>query len=211
MRRSGLEIGAHHVTLVTIMSRECPKLKSAVAALAAIVMFSLPLVNVLAAQEADLHDEPALLEALAQADSAESRRLERQLHALWSKSGSPAMDLLLNRGRDALAASDTRAAIEHLTALTDHAPDFAEGWLARASAYFAADLYGPALADLQRALQLNPNNFNAITGLGAILEAFGDPVGAYAAYQRVQTIHPHHEEAGRAIERLKADVEGKAL
>ena len=60
-----------------------------------------------------------------------------------------------------------RAAIEHLTALTDHAPDFAEGWHARATAYFRAVLLGPAMDDLQRALVLNPDNFDAVFGLGA--------------------------------------------
>jgi tetratricopeptide (TPR) repeat protein len=208
---TGLEIGAHHVTLVNIMSFEYPNLKHTVAAIAAIVMFSLPLAGGLAAQEADLNDENALLVALAQADTAEAKRLERQLLALWRKSGSPSMDLLLKRGRDALDASDIPAAIQHLTALTDHAPDFAEGWHMRASAYFEAGLYGPALADLERALQLNPYNYNAIIGLGAIFETFGDPVRAYEAYLRAQAIHPRHEEVGKALARLKSEVEGKAL
>lgn len=197
------------------MNFEHPNLKRIVAAIAAIVMFSIPLAFSLPmpslAQEADLNDEVALLEALAQADPPEARRLERQLRALWSKSGSAAMDLLLKRGRDAFEASDTRAAIEHLTALTDHAPDFAEGWHARALAYFEAGMFGPALADLERALSLNPNNYNAIIGLGTMFETFGDPVRAYEAYLRAQAVHPHHEEIGKALERLKPEIEGKAL
>ena len=211
MRHPGLEIAAHRVTLTIIMSFEYPNLKLTVAALAAIVVFSLLLPGNLAAQEPDLNDESALLSALAEADAPQALRLERQLLALWSKSGSASMDMLLKRGRDALEASDTRAAIEHLTALTDHAPDFAEGWHARASAYFEAGLYGPALADLERALLLNPNNYNAIIGLGAMFETFDDPERAYEAYQRAQAIHPHHEEVGKALERLKPEVEGKTL
>ena len=193
------------------MSFEHPNLKRIVAAIAAIVMFSLPLPAILAAQEADITDETALLEALAQAEPTEAKRLERQLLALWGKSGSAAMDLLLKRGRDALKESDTRAAIEHLTALTDHAPDFAEGWYARATAYFEAGLYGPALSDLEHALHLNPNNYNAIIGLAAMFETFGDPERAYEAYQRAQAIHPNNEEVGKALERLAPEVEGQTL
>jgi len=211
VRHPSLEIGAHHVTLTNIMCFEYPNLKRTVAAIAAIVMFSLFLPGFLAAQEPDLDDESALLSALAESDAPQALRLERQLRALWSKSGSASMDLLLKRGRDALEASDPGAAIEHLTALTDHAPDFAEGWHARASAYFEAGLYGPALADLERALLLNPNNYNAIIGLGAMFETFGDPERAYEAYLRAQAIHPHHEEVGKALKRLKSEVEGKAL
>ncbi len=156
-------------------------------------------------------DEAALLEALAQSDPGEAVRLDRELQALWSRSGSAAMDLLLKRGREAQEAGDLRQAIEHLTALTDHAPDFAEGWHARASAYFEAGLYGPALADLEMALRLNPNNYNAIFGLAALLEQFHDPGRAFEAYRRAQAIHPHHEEVTKALERLKPEIEGKSL
>ncbi|MEX0283690.1 MAG: tetratricopeptide repeat protein [Paracoccaceae bacterium] len=181
--------------------------KHIAAATSVVVMFSLPAFS----QEADLRDESALLERLARADAREAIHLDRQLRRLWSQSGSPAMDLLLERGREAMEEDDTRTAIEHLTALTDHAPEFAEGWHARASAYFSAELYGPALLDLERALALNPNNYNAIYGLGAMLETFGDKKRAYEAYSRVLAIHPHHEEVTKAMERLQPDVEGEAL
>ena len=211
MRSIGLEIGAHRVTLFNIMIFDFSNLKRIVAAVAVIVVFSSISPLTLAAQEADLNDETALLEALAMADPAQAKPLERQLLALWGKSGSPAMDLLLKRGRDALEKSDPHAAIEHLTALTDHAPEFAEGWYVRASAYFDAGLYGPALADLERALSLNPNNYNAMIGLAAILETFNDPKRAFEAYQRAQAIHPNNEEVGKALARLKSEIEGEAL
>lgn len=161
---------------------------------------------------ADLADEGALLSALAGAASAaEAKRYDRQLQALWSRSGSAAMDLLLKRGREAIEIEKTRAAIEHLTALTDHAPDFAEGFHARASAYFHAELFGPAVADLERSLALNPSNYNAIYGLGAILETFGDKARAFAAYQRALALHPYHEDATEGVKRLKPKIEGRAL
>ena len=121
------------------------------------------------------------------------------------------MDLLFRRGREAMEQQDLQAAIEHFTALTDHAPDFAEGWHARATAYFHADLYGPAVADLERALALNPNNYRAIFGLGTILETFGDEKRAYEAYLRAKAIHPHFEDVTDALDRLRTGVEGQTL
>lgn len=206
-----LVFNASSATLNSIMNFEYPNLKHTVAAIAAIVMFSLLLPLQTLAQEADLNDESALLEALSQSEPAEAKRLDRQLQALWRKSGSATMDLLLKRGREALEADNTRAAIEHLTALTDHAPDFAEGWYARATAYFEAGLMGPALSDLEYALNLNPNNYNAIMGLGAIFETYERPEQAYEAYLLVLAIHPHHEEVGKALARLKPQIEGEAL
>lgn len=193
------------------MSIQRDNLKGIVAAIAVSVAFCLPVAAQTDGAAADPAGESAILKALADAGPADAVRLDRELQALWSKSGSAAMDLLLRRGREALKQGDTAAAIEHLTALTDHAPDFAEGWHLRASAYFEAGLYGPALADLERALALNPNNYNAIFGLGTILETFGDPDRAYQAYSRARALHPHHEDVTKALERLRPLVEGKEL
>ncbi|MEE4186926.1 MAG: tetratricopeptide repeat protein, partial [Roseobacter sp.] len=126
-------------------------------------------------------------------------------------SGSAAMDLLLKRGRDALEEEDNERAIEHLSALTDHAPDFAEGWHLRATAFYRAGLYGPALDDLERALALNPNNFNAIFGLAVMMQEFGDLARAAEAYDRVLALHPHHEQAKEAKERLAGQGIGQTL
>ncbi len=178
-------------------------LKPIVAALAVTVTFSLPL----QAQE----NADALLDQLRAAPESEASRIEREIDLMWSRSGSAAMDLLLKRGRDALKAENAQAAIEHLTALTDHAPDFAEGWHARATAYYTAGLYGPALADLQRALTLNPNNFNALFGLGVMFQEFDDLERAEQAFRRVLDLHPHHENAKTALEQLKRSGIGRTL
>ncbi|MCG7624570.1 tetratricopeptide repeat protein [Epibacterium sp. Ofav1-8] len=196
------------------MGRTCANLKAIVAAISLAVIPSLP--TAISAQEAaavNLSDlgEGDLLTRLQEADPADAAALDRELQALWSRSGSPAMDLLLRRGRDAMARGEWRLAIEHLTALTDHAPEFAEGWSERARAFFNAERFGPAVADLERALALNPNDYNAIFGLGQVFEYFGDPDRAYDAYQRAKAIHPHHEEVTKALDRLSAEVEGRAL
>lgn len=206
---SGLDICAPDVTLIFTMV-DCKIIhKHAVAATIAVtVAFS---TFGVAAQEADLRDSEALLDRLATATPEEAAKWERQLQALWSQSGSASMDLLLTRGRDALEAGDTEAAIEHLTALTDHAPDFAEGWYARATVYFIADLYGPALADLERALALNPQNYEALIGLAVMLEQFGAPDLALDALHMVEEIHPNHERLSELLALLEAQVGGEEL
>jgi tetratricopeptide (TPR) repeat protein len=126
----------------------------------------------------------------------------------WSKSGSPSMDLLLKRGEEALDMGDIPAAIGHLTALTDHAPDFAAGFQARADAYYAAGQFGPAVADLGRALELEPRQFQALTQMGAMLEEMGHDDRALAAYRQSLTIHPHQQEAIDGVARLERKALG---
>ena len=126
----------------------------------------------------------------------------------WSKSGSAAMDLLLQRGEKALDEGDAQAAIGHLTALTDHAPDFAAGFHARAAAYATLGQTGPALQDLAQTLQLEPRHFPALTQLAILLEETGDTDRALAAFRQSLAIHPHQQEAIDGVARLERRQQG---
>ena len=152
-----------------------------------------------------------MLGALRGAEPAEATRLTREIERQWAQAGSTSLDMLLRRGREAMEQEQVDVAIEHLTAVTDHAPDFAEGWHARATAYYMKGLYGPALDDLQRALILNPDNYNAIFGLGVMLQEFGDFIRARKAFAQVLDLHPNHENATKAMEQLKAKGIGREL
>lgn len=160
------------------------------------------------ADQAKLDD---LFDRLKGADAAHAGRIEREIWNEWSKSGSAAMDLLLQRGRDAMTEGDNEAAIEHLTALVDHAPDFAEGWNARATAYYNAGLYGPSVADIAETLKRNPRHFGALAGLGAIYEELGNSQKALEVYRAAVAIHPNLQGVTEAIKRLEAEVAGTDL
>jgi len=160
------------------------------------------------------HAEPSvdeLLDSLQAASPEEAHRLDRQIMARWSRSGSASMDLLLRRGREALEEEEIGTAIEHFTALTDHAPDFAEGWHGLARAYFEAELYGPTLDALGQVLALNPDHYPALFGLGVMFQQFDDTARAEAAFQQVLSLNPHHEQAKQALEALKVEGIGHSL
>jgi tetratricopeptide (TPR) repeat protein len=163
------------------------------------------------AQALDTAKLDDLFTRLKAAGEGEAGRIEREIWIEWSKSGSPAMDLLLQRGRDAMAVGENDVAIEHFTAVIDHSPEFAEGWNARATAYFNAGEFGPAVADIAHVLSLNPRHFGALSGLGTILEASGDPERAIEVYKAALALHPHLEGVTEAIERLETEAEGQEL
>lgn len=153
----------------------------------------------------------ALFSRLAAADAGQSVAIEADIWRAWSRSGSPAFDLLLERGRKAMEQGDTAAAIEHLTALTDQAPDFAEGWNALATAYYQAGDFGPSIEDIQHTLALNPRHFGALAGFGTILEELGKPRQALAVYRAALAIHPHLQAVLDAVQRLEAAAAGQEL
>jgi tetratricopeptide (TPR) repeat protein len=180
------------------------RLKSAVAAFVIFGVLSLP-----AVAQSEKLDE--LFDQLGRVESSEADQIENRIVAEWSKSGSASMDLLLERGRDALEADDTITAIEHFTALIDHAPDFAEGYNARAMAYYRINRYGPAIDDIRQVLQRNPRHFGALGGLALILQELGFEEDALEAWRAVVDLNPHAEGAKDAIGVLEREVEGTSL
>lgn len=162
-----------------------------------------------AAQSETPDDMDALFVQLQ--DEATWPNAESDILRAWSRSGSASMDLLLQRGEAALDAGDLDAAIGHLTALTDHAPGFATGWQARATAYYMSGLYGPAAADLAQAVALEPRQFVALTQLGTMLEEIGDQPRALVAYRELLKIHPFQQEALDGVARLEKELDGSAI
>ncbi len=174
------------------------------AASLAVVVFSLPVRG----QESRLDD---LFVQLGQVAPAEARRIAAEIELEWSRSGSAAMDLLLRRGEDAFEAGDLAMAVEHLSAAIDHAPDFAEAWHLRSVAFFHQERYGLALHDIERVLALEPRHFNALYGLGVLLDKIDQPALAREALLRAHAIHPHHEEVGTTLEQVSRKLGGATL
>lgn len=186
------------------MRWNAPSLKRAVTAF----LLGLALQGPVLADDAELE---ALFEGLKTAEPAQAGQIENRIMEIWSQSGSESMDLLLDRGREALSEGDTTLAIRHFTALIDHAPDFAEGYNARATAHFQTGRYGLSLEDIRQTLTLNPRHFGAMSGLALILEELGQPEDALAAWREVERLNPNREGLNEAITRLERQVDGETL
>ena len=155
------------------------------------------------ADEAELD---ALFERLQQDVLPEHEEIESKIWKIWSSSGSDSIDLLLSRGRKALDDEDLVAAIEHFTAVIDHAPDFAEGYNMRATAYYLSGMIGPSLADVEITLALNPRHYGALSGLGTMLVEMGREKEALKAYRAAQALNPHRKDVIEAVATLQARV-----
>lgn len=161
-----------------------------------------------AARLREREDLDLLFQELAQPDGETWARAETDILRIWSRSGSASIDLLVKRGEAALDAGDFPAAIGHLTALTDHAPDYANGWYLLGVAYYLGGNTGPALADLARVLSLEPRHFAALTQLGVMLEELGQDERALEAYRASLKLHPHQQDAADAVTRLQEKNKG---
>jgi tetratricopeptide (TPR) repeat protein len=186
------------------MGTQTHRFKCIVTALWLLVGFSVPAT----AQDISLDE---LYQQLAQSDAENYTLIEQQIVTAWGKSGSPAMDLLMRRGDDAMEEGAFDAAVDHFSALVDHAPGFSEGYYGRASAYYFLGKAGPALEDLRQVLAMNPRHFEAMRGLAIIMEELGRPDDALEIYQMILAIHPQSGPANEGTTRLKLQLEGQSL
>jgi len=152
-----------------------------------------------------------LFERLLAVSAEDAPSIETKIVSEWSKSGSAAMDYLLRRAQDDFQKEDWTGALIHLTALTDHAPEFAEGWHAKSLAHFRLDQIGLALDGLERALALEPRHFNAMAGVMAIMEQTNLDTKALDMARLIKAIHPHFEDISQVITRLEGKTQGAAL
>ena len=180
------------------------RFKCVVAALSIAIGVSAPVY----AQDAGIDQ---LYQDLAESDESTASRIAGQIVTEWEKSGSPAMDLLLRRGTEALEDGQAEVAVDHFSALVDHAPMFAQGYYGRASSYFLLGQTGPALDDLRQVLALNPRHFEAMAGLAVIMEELGRDQDALEIYRMILDIHPQLVPALDAVDRLEQSLEGQAL
>ena len=158
------------------------------------------------------HPLDALFAQLHAAGSPEEAKpLEDQILALFLSSGSPSVDLLMTRAAAAEAADDKDTARRLVDAVTDISPNYAEGWHRRGLLQSGAGDDESAMVSLQKAIALNPRQFQAMEQLGEMLEDYGDKPSALKMYRRSQALDPQLEGLQRHIDALSRAVEGQGI
>lgn len=153
-----------------------------------------------------------LVPKLAKAGSAESAKpIEDQLLNLFAQSGSPSVDLLMTRAGAALQAGNADTAHELVRDVTEIAPNYAEGWRHLGELAQAANDDTGAIAAYQRAITLNPHEFQACAELAGILADYGDKKQALQYFRKAQAIDPWFQGVNDAVIKLAREVEGEKI
>lgn len=149
---------------------------------------------------------------LARAESPdEAKPIEDKIETAFRQSGSPSVDLLMTRAKEAVSAADTRTAATIIGSVTKLAPHYAEGWRLRATLEAAGGNDGAAMISLQRAVTINPRHFSAMADLAGMLEDYGDKKAALTLYRKVLALYPRHEAANDRVRALEREVEGQGI
>lgn len=152
----------------------------------------------------------ALFTQLEQApDATAASPVEQEILAHWADSGSPTVNILLERADAAVAAGETELAQGFLDQASALAPDYAEPWTRRAGLAYRAEDYAGAIAAIQETLKREPRHFVAMTDLGHIYEGLGQDRAALEAFRAALAVHPHYDPALQGVRRLEPRVDGR--
>src|SRR3954453_946730 len=153
-----------------------------------------------------------LFEALKVAPDADSAKLvEGRIWALWLASGSDTTDLLMSRVKTAMDGKDNKLAIQLLDTVIEMRPDYIEAWNRRATLHFAEKDYGKSVADIRQERAGEPRHFGALSGLGFIMQEFGEEKLALEAFRRALAVNPHLQKIPDFGKTLTEKVEGRDI
>jgi hypothetical protein len=172
-----------------------------------------------AAPQPDLNDPAGrkkvlddLFERLGKAgDDREAKFLTAAIERVWLRSGSDTADLLMSRAGEAMQSKDWTLTQQVLDKVVAILPDWAEGWNKRATARFSADDYSGAMEDIAHTLALEPRHFDALAGLGFILQKMDMNKRALQAFKKALDVNPRQDELRKIVEKLSIDVDGRDI
>jgi len=143
----------------------------------------------------DARAVPTLIHALAHDDPTLVHLVEQALWQIWCRSGDPETDRLLEKGTDAMGQQALDRAVELFSQVIARAPNFAEGYNKRATAYYLQGDFERSIADCERTLELNPHHFACLCGQGLCHLALRQFRRADACFRRSLKLHPRLEPA----------------
>ena len=144
-------------------------------------------------------------------DAASAKQVESRIWALWVASGSDTANLLMTRVKTAIEANDLNLAVQLLDAVVKIKPDYIEAWNRRATIHYMRKEFSESLQDIRQVLIREPRHFGALSGLGMILQEFGDEKRALEAFRRALEIHPNLQKIPDMVKTLSEKVEGRDI
>lgn len=153
-----------------------------------------------------------LFEQLAETESVvDAEFIQNLILETWAVSKSPTATLLYHRGLETLVDGDEELALELFSAVTEIAPNFAEGWFQLGALHFDLEAHDVAIHEFERALRIEPRHFGALLGLAALFEVYGNGRGALEALRRLRVLNPNFEGLDDRIEALEVLVQGRGI
>ncbi len=144
-------------------------------------------------------------------DERLAMQLQQEIWTVWLHSDDPELADLMRGGRVLMLHGNHAGAVRVFSRLIELAPDFAEAWNKRATVFYLMGRLDDSIADCMRVLELEPRHFGALSGLGLIHTALGDPETALYWFREALKQNPHMPAIRERADDLANEVEGEPI
>lgn len=163
------------------------------------------------AERGTMADVPVLVQALRDPDEQTRELAEKALWEVFLRSGDAQADQLTREGMRRMGEGDLEQAVELFSKAIARAPNYAEGYNKRATAYYLMGKFPESLEDCERTLALNRWHFGALSGAGLVSIGLNQPRKALEYFERALAVHPHLDGARRNAEMVREYLRRNAL
>jgi tetratricopeptide (TPR) repeat protein len=157
---------------------------------------------------ADQHDSrlPALFDELKTTQSEQqAQQIQIRIWDIWAEHTDPEINEKMFFAMDEMGGNQLNLALTSFTEIIELDPEFAEAWNMRATTHFLLGNYRQSLADIMKTLELEPNHFGALSGLGMVyveLDQFFDARNALLRALEINPFLPGAESNLQALDRF---------
>ena len=134
---------------------------------------------------------PEFFKQLKTADDAMAAGvIEIKIWEIWNEHSDPEIGKLMFFALDELNGNQYELALQSFTAIINRTPDFSEAGNMRATTHFLLGNYQESEADIMQTLELEPNHFGALSGLGQVYVEMDQYYDARNALLRALQVNP---------------------
>lgn len=141
----------------------------------------------------------------------EAQRIAASIERLWLRSQSDTANLLMQRAMAMAQAQQYPLALSLFDKLVALEPNWAEAWNQRAMAKFLSGDMDGAMADINKAIKLEPRHFGALEGMGMILQQAGLKTSALEIFKKALEIYPLAPDLQNLIGKLTLEAGGQDI
>lgn len=142
---------------------------------------------------------------------AEADVIVAEIWQVWTRSGRPDVDRILNEGIGYMALRQFGPAHDRFSEAIEAAPDFAEAWNKRATVLYLMNEHDRSLADIEKVMTLEPRHFGALAGRAMIHAHAGRWKEALTAFREALAANPFLNERETVLPDLERRVDGERL
>ncbi len=139
-------------------------------------------------------------------DASDATRITNEIWQIWHQSEDPEVQARFDRGLLYMGEGEIEKAVAEFGHVIKMAPDFAEAWNKRATAYYMIGDTHLSAADVKKTLELEPRHFGALSGLGLLYGQHGKIAAAIKAFEEALAVNPHLSGAKRNLQALREEL-----